>query len=162
MSGPKYPGVEESHKYGPVTERKETVKEICVPVYTEDPNNKYCHIPEKAVGQHIQATPVYYGVEAKSTYDGSGPLDVEEKQTGQLVMAGPVFRGVSDDSHYLPETTRVVFEQGLSSPGFPNIDHSSKNNPKMEKAPIEGQRLMTAPIFPGIEASNSYGTAVYS
>merc|ERR1711997_381605 len=147
------------------TARKETPKEICVPVYTEDHNNKYCHVPEKVESVHIQSAPVFYGVEAKSTYNPvlGDLVGNPEKITlqGQLVMAGPCYENVNHDSHYLPETARVGFEQPLASPGFPGIDHGSKNNPKMEKAPIEGQRLMTTPIFPGIEASNKYGTAVY-
>merc|ERR1711981_1005753 len=41
MAGPKYPGIEESHKYGPVTERKKAPAEMTVPIYTDDPSNKY-------------------------------------------------------------------------------------------------------------------------
>merc|ERR1719510_1432939 len=50
----------------------------------------------------------------------------------QLVMAGPKFRG---------------------------IDDSSKYNIAPMKSPLDGTRLMTAPIFPGIKAENSFGPA---
>merc|ERR1712141_399788 len=74
MTAPKYPGVEESHKYGPITERKVAPKDICVPVYTEHGDNKYCHIPERQPGELIQQAPVFRGVESKNVY-----APVEEK-----------------------------------------------------------------------------------
>lgn len=156
MTAPKYPGVEESHKYGPVTERKETHKEICVPVYTEDPTNKYSHIPEKQYGLLEQPTPLYRGVESKNCY-----APAEEKVTGQHVMAGPVYEGVGHDCKYLPEISRAESQHLMAGPVFQIAGSgTSKYNEMPEKAPIEGQRLMTAPIFPGIEASNNYGPAV--
>jgi len=156
MTAPKYAGVEESHKYGPVTERKEAVRGICVPVYTEDPTNQYSNIPDKKCGELIQASPVYRGVDPKSCYN-----PVEEKVTAVPILVGPMYAGVEHDSKYTPETKRVDPQIVFAGPVFRDIDHSSKNNPKMERAPIEGQRLMTTPIYPGIEASNSYGTSVY-
>jgi hypothetical protein len=50
----------------------------------------------------------------------------------------------------------------MCGPKFRGVDDSSKYNPKTERAPCEGQRLMTAPVFPGIEASNNYGPAIWS
>jgi len=157
MTAPKYPGIEESHKYGPVTERKETPKEICVPVYTQDPSNKYSHIPEKQYGELIQQAPVYRGVESKSSY-----APVEEKVTGQHVMAGPVYEGVEHDCKYIPETQRVEGQLAMCGPKFRGVADTSLYNEMPGRAPIDGERLMTAPVFPGIEASNNYGPAIWS
>ena len=68
MTGPKYPGVEESHKYGPVKERVPGVKDISGPVYPVDPNNKYSMVPERVSGQAIMAGPAYKNVESANQY----------------------------------------------------------------------------------------------
>jgi hypothetical protein len=161
MTAPKYPGVEEAHKYGPVTERKETHKELCVPCYTEDPTNKYSHIPEKQYGLLEQPTPLYRGVESKNVYSPTeGSLKgAPEKMQGQHVMAGPVYEGVGHECKYVPESTRVEGQLAMCGPVF-HLDGTgtSKYNEMPERAPIDGTRLMTAPIFPGIKAENSYAT----
>jgi len=160
MTGPKYPGVEESHKYGPVTERKETHKEICVPCYTEDHTNQYSHVPQRVDGELNSSWPVYRGTEAKNAYE---PVKVgaPEKMTGQHVLATPVYEGVEHDCKFIPESKRVESVPFFGGPVL-QVDHGSLHCPNPEKAPIEGQRLMTAPIFPGIEAQNCYGTALYT
>merc|ERR1712088_437793 len=157
MSTPKYPGIEESHKYGPITERKTAPKEICVPVYVDDGANKYSHIPEKHHGELIQQAPVFRGVESKNEYAPS-----EEKVVNQPLLIGPCYPTVEHDNKYIPETTRVEGQLAMCGPKFRGVSDGSLYNETPMKAPIEGERLMTAPIFPGIEASNSYGTAIYS
>jgi len=157
MAAPKYPGVEESHKYGPVTERKQAPKGINVPIYVQDGENKYSHVPEKQPGELIQQAPVYRGVESKNVYAPS-----EEKVVNQALLIGPCYPNVEHDSKYIPETKRVDPQIVMAGPKFHGVADTSLYNETPMKAPIEGERLMTAPIFPGIEASNSYGTALYA
>merc|ERR1719361_2159038 len=152
MAAPKYPGVEESHKYGPVTERKQAPKGINVPIYVQDGENKYSHVPEKQPGELIQQAPVYRGVESKNVYAPS-----EEKVVNQALLIGPCYPNVEHDSKYIPETKRVDPQIVMAGPKFRGVADTSLYNETPMRAPIEGDRLMTAPIFPGIEANNKYG-----
>merc|ERR1712212_1015109 len=97
MTAPKYPGVEESHKYGPITERKEAPKETNAPVYIEDGANKYSHIPER------------------------------QRVEGQLAMCGPKFRGVDDSSKYneSPMKAPIEGQRLMTAPIFPGIEASN-------------------------------------
>ena len=72
MSGPKYPGIEEAHKYGPVTDRVRGPSEVAGPVYIEDGSNKYSLVPERKSGQIVMAGPAYANVDAKNTYQPMG------------------------------------------------------------------------------------------
>ena len=161
LTAPKYPGIEESHKYGPITERKVAPKDICVPVYTEHGDNKYCHIPERQPGELIQQAPVFRGVESKNVY-----APVEEKVKGHLLNVGPVigspYEPIQHDNKYIPEIRRAESQLVLAGPKFRGVSDSSLYNITPERAPIDGERLMTAPCFPGIEAQNNFGPAVYS
>ena len=97
-------------------------------------------------GQLIQQGPVFRGVEAKSQFQ-----EIPEKQPGQLIIAGPVFRGVDDQVKFTPEI-RKADNEGLlvrDGPKRRGIDDSSKYNERPMKSPLDGDRLMTAPIFPG-------------
>merc|ERR1712088_307030 len=153
LTAPKYPGIEESHKYGPITERKVAPKEICVPVYTEHGDNKYSHIPERQPGELIQQAPVYRGVESKNTYAPS-----EEKVINQALLIGPCYPNVEHYCKYIPEVKeRPEGQLAMCGPKFRGVADTSLYNETPMRAPIEGDRLMTAPIFPGIEANNKYG-----
>merc|ERR1712241_341173 len=153
MTAPKYQGVEESHKYGPVTERKQAPKGINVPIYVQDGENKYSHIPEKQPGELIQQAPVYRGVESKNTYAPS-----EEKVINQALLIGPCYPTVDHECKYIPEVKeRAEGQLAMCGPKFRGVADTSLYNETPQRAPIEGTRLMTAPIFPGIEANNKYG-----
>ena len=154
MTGPKYPGIEESHKYGPRRDRKPKVEEVNAPIYIAEGANHYSEIPQKFHGDLIQQAPVFRGVESANCY-----APVEEKQPGQLVLAGPKFRGVDDQCKFVPEIKKVENDLAFCGPVFRGVDDNIKFFPETSRAPIEGQRLMTAPIFPGIEPSNCYGPA---
>merc|ERR1719232_1844077 len=118
MHGPKLPGVENSHAFGPVPSRIAPAE-----ARMEMPGQEY---PEKVNNQPLLIGPCYPTVDHECKYIP----EVKERAEGQLAMAGPKFRGVADTSLY---------------------------NETPARAPIEGDRLMTAPIFPGIEANNKYG-----
>ena len=69
MTGPKYPGVVESHSYGPVGVKVRGELAVTGPVYPADPANKFSIVPERRSGQPILAGPAYHGVEAKNMYN---------------------------------------------------------------------------------------------
>ena len=69
MSGPKYPGIEESHKYGPVNPRVRGEMPVNGPVYPVDPNNKYSIVPDRKSGQIVMAGPSYAGVTHANQYN---------------------------------------------------------------------------------------------
>ena len=51
MSGPKYPGVTESHKYGPVPPRPPQAGEMTGPVHLADGKNQFSKVDERVAGQ---------------------------------------------------------------------------------------------------------------
>jgi len=159
MMGPKYPGIEESHKYNPPSRRDElpTVDIVTVPVYIEDGANKYCNVPEKQYGELFHPLPLHGpNVESKNCYNPE-----EEKQPGQLVMAGPKFVGIDDQCKYTPAIKKADTEGMIvvAGPCFRQIVHTSLYNETPARAPIEGTPLMTTPIYPGIKAENNFGPA---
>lgn len=164
MSFPKLPNVEASHSFGPVPARvapAEARMEMPGPVYPGvECKNEYLEVKERVHGDPLFIGPKLPGVESKNAY---APVEVgaPEKMQGQHVMAGPVYEGVGHDCKYIPETTRAESQLSITGPVFQIAGSgTSKYNEMPERAPCEGQRLMTAPIFPGIEAKNNYGPAV--
>jgi len=159
MMGPKYPGIEESHKYNPPSRRDElpTIDIVSVPVYIEDGANKYCNVPQKQYGELFHPLPLHGPqVESKNCYNPE-----EEKQPGQLVMAGPKFVGVDDQCKYTPDIKKADTEGMIvvAGPCMRQIVHTSLYNETPARAPIEGTPLMTTPIYPGIKAENNFGPA---
>merc|ERR1719338_66916 len=125
------PGIEAENKFNVVPPRVATAAarmEMPGPVYPGvESDNKYSHVEEKVKGELLHPLPLHPGVTAKNNYCP----EMEKPDTeSMLTFNGPKFRGIADTSLY---------------------------NESPMRAPCEGTRLMTAPIFPGIEASNKYG-----
>ena len=120
-------------------------------MYIEDGSNSYCNIPEKQYGELFHPLPLHGpNVESKNCYNPE-----MEKQPGQLVMAGPKFVGVDDQCKFTP-AIRKADTEGLivmAGPCFRQTVHTSLYN----ESPtfFKGDRLMTTPIFPGIDQSLS-------
>ena len=160
MVGPKYPGVQDSgYEYTVVSPRVAVAaarQAMPGPVYPGVIHeNSYSKVEEKVYGEILHPLPLHGpGVEAKNSY-----FPEEEKQPGQLVMAGPKFRGVDDQVKFNPQIKKADTESQLvmAGPKFRNIVDTSLYNESPAKQ--EMGKLMTAPIFPGIKAENSYGTA---
>jgi len=162
MTGPKLPCIEADNKYNVVPTRVPTAAarmEMPGPVYPGViAENHYSKVDEVKKGEIFHALPLHPNVEAKNCYSPQ-----EEKQPGQLVMAGPKFVGVDDQCKYTPEIkkadTQGLMGSGLSGPKFLGIAEGSLYNIAPMKSPLDGDRLMTAPIFPGITAQNNFGPA---
>jgi len=163
LQGPKYQTGDNAYAYGPVPARippAEARMEMPGPVYPGvECKNEYYNIEERVRSEPLFEGPKRPGVIEENSYV---PVEVgaPPKMTGQLFEATPV-KPVEHDNKYVPEYKRIDGDLLLAGPVF-QVDHGSKYCPKIEKAPCEGQRLMTAPIFPGIEASNCFGTALYT
>merc|ERR1739844_780383 len=137
MSGPKMPGIEADNKYNVVPDR----------------------VPAAAARMEMQG-PVYPGVSCENHYS-----EVHEVIHGELFhplpLHGPKFVGVDDQCKYTPAIKKADTEGMIvmSGPCARQIVHSSLYNESPARAPSEGTRLMTGPIFPGIEAKNNFGPA---
>merc|ERR1719510_2385578 len=133
MSGPKLPNIEAKNQFNIVTPR----------------------VPTAAARMEMPG-PVYPDVISSNHYS-----HVEEKVPGQLIQQGPVFSGVDDQVKFTPEIKKADNEGLLvrDGPKRRGIDDSSKYNERPMKSPLDGDRLMTAPIFPGVKAENSFGPA---
>ena len=116
MTGPKYPGVVESHSYGPVGVKVRGELAVTGPVYPADPANKFSIVPERRSGQPILAGPAYHGVEAKNMYNPqvcwvsvklhqSLMATLVHRQTdrvsGELVMTGPVLVANGENKYHI-------------------------------------------------------------
>merc|ERR1712018_812042 len=158
MTGPKMPGIVAENKCNVVPDRVPTAAarmEMPGPVYPDVvSDNKYCKVEEKVKGELLHPLPLHPGVTAKNSYS---PQD--EKQPGQLVMAGPKFKGVDDQVKFTPEIKKAdtASFRTFNGPKRPQLVDTSLYNEAPMKSPLDGTRLMTAPIFPGIEATNKYG-----
>ena len=60
MSGPKYPGVTESHKYGPVPPRPPQAGEMTGPVHLADGKNQFSKVDERVAGQVTSMTSSFF------------------------------------------------------------------------------------------------------
>ena len=96
MAGPKYPGIVESHSYGPVGVKVRGEIAVTGPVYPADPANKFCIVPERRSGQPILAGPAYHGVEAKNLYNPQ-----TDRVSGELVMTGPVLVANGENKYHI-------------------------------------------------------------
>jgi len=160
MTGPKMPGIVAENKYNVVPDRVPTAAarmEMPGPVYPDViSENKYSKVEEKVKGELFHPLPLHPGVSSKNCYSPQ-----VEPQPGQLVMAGPKFKGVNDQVKFTPNIKKVDTESLLTmnGPKFRNIVDTSLYNESPAKSPLDGTRLMTTPIYPGIKAENSFGTA---
>merc|ERR1712172_70284 len=161
MSGPKMPGIEADNKYNVVPDRVPAAAarmEMQGPVYPGVSSDcHYSEVHEVIHGELFHPLPLHGpNVSAKNCYNPE-----MEKQPGQFVMAGPKFVGVDDQTKYTPAIKKADTEGMIvmSGPCARQIVHSSLYNESPARAPSEGTRLMTTPIFPGIEAQNNFGPA---
>ena len=150
MSGPKLPMVESSHKYGPVTPRREPMTDVSTPVYGVEGDNKYSVVNPRVKGEIVMAGPKY--VEEKSNYHPQS-----EKVKGELAMCGPVWQCTDANNKYNPETKKVEGELALCGPKYRGVADTSKY-PQGGKLEITGQPVpheMFGPVLP-VEAQNKY------
>jgi len=161
MTGPKMPGIEASNEFNVVPPRVAVAAarmEMPGPVYPGvESDNKYSKVEPKMKGELLHPLPLHGPqVEARNSY-----CPQEERQPGQLFMAGPKFKGVDDQVKYTPDIRKADTESLLvmSGPKFRTVADTSLYNESPMKSPLAGERLMTAPIFPGIKAENSFGPA---
>ena len=157
MHGPKLPGIENSHSFGPVPARiapAEARMEMPGPVYPGvEGKNEYCKIDERVHGELLFAGPKFPGVEDKNCYQ-----EYPEKVHNQPLLIGPCYPTVDHECKFIPEVKeRAEGQLAMAGPKFRGVADTSLYNETPARAPIEGDRLMTAPIFPGIEANNKYG-----
>merc|ERR1712228_771539 len=131
MVGPKYPGIQDSgYEYNPPSTRGQLPKvEIISAPVFVEDGGNKYSVVPEKTHGELFHPLPLHGPGVEAK---NAFCPQEEKQPGQLVMAGPKFRG---------------------------IDDSSKYNIAPMKSPLDGTRLMTAPIFPGIKAENSFGPA---
>ena len=147
MVGPKLPGVEESHKYGPVPARRAPMSDASYPVYGVEGDNKYNVVNPRVKGQIVMAAPKY--VEEKSHYHPQS-----EKVKGQIVMVGPVWQDVdSSNLKYVPESKKVEGLLSMCAPKYRGVDDSSKYNPQTERKEVVKE--VFGPVLP-VEANNKY------
>merc|ERR1719507_2700169 len=127
MAGPKLPNVEESHKYGPVPERRAPMGAVSTPVYGVEGDNKYNIVNPRVKGEIVMAGPKY--TEEKSHYHPQS-----EKVKGELAMCGPVWQCTDSNNKYNPETKRVEGDLALTAPVYRGVDiqHSNQYQPDME------------------------------
>jgi len=157
MTGPKMPGIVADNLYNVVPARVPIAHarmEMPGPVYPDvEGSNKYCKIEPKVKGELFHALPLHPGVSSKNCYSPE-----MEPQPGQLVMAGPKFKGVDDQVKFTPQMKKADTSSFLTmnGPKFRQIVDTSLYNEAPQKAVDQG-RLMTTPIFPGIEELHKYG-----
>ena len=155
MSGPKMPGIQAENNYNVTPTRVPNAAarmEMPGPVYPGvSCENHYSEVQEVVHGELFHPLPLHGpNVSSKNCYNPE-----MEKQPGQLVMAGPKFVGVDDQCKYTP-AIRKADTEGLivmAGPCFRQTVHTSLYN----ESPtfFKGDRLMTTPIFPGIDQSLS-------
>ena len=63
MSGPKYPGVTESHKYGPIPPKPPQAGEMTGPVHLADGKNQFSKVDERVAGQVSSLSLLYFWAE---------------------------------------------------------------------------------------------------
>jgi len=152
MAGPKLPGIEASHAYGPVPTRRAPMHDLPTPVYGVKGDNKYSIVTPRVKGDIVMAGPKY--VEEKSHYNPQ-----TEKVKGELAMCGPVWQCTDSNNKYNPETKRVEGEISLNGPVYRNIDGSGTSKyPDKGKLDITGgpaPHEMFGPVLP-VTASNKY------
>merc|ERR1712136_528545 len=159
MHGPKLPGVENSHGFGPVPARvapAEARMEMPGPVYPGvEGKNEYCKIEERVHGELLFAGPKFPGVEDKNCYQ-----EYPEKVNNQPLLIGPCYPTVDHECKYIPEVKeRAEGQLAMAGPKFRGVADTSLYNETPQLAPIEKipkNVPMSAPKYPGVESKNKY------